>query len=531
MPASPPQPLHKELSYKELPINKEAPVVYRIPDEQLIGATGFTASPSMMGQTTDVLSSIPLSDQLYGARGRSNTAPSEAGYDSEGEPTTSSKTKSRSKKSTWGWLLGDKDKQDNKDGKDSKDSRDTEDEDEAAPISSNPIKRKVKSKKDAATLITSFFKKDKKGEDDGETEKRETEKSMLSPVAQTFPQTQPVVTQTPASAAAPVADHAEAPSVQSQHPLNQHMQSQGSQHQPQPIRPSQRRHRREGGQTQSQAADSAPAVGAASGPEENRQPRSRSPSQRRRIQKARNSKSPTKRRKDKSQAKSKSEHVRAELEHQGKEDKERERRDRMDVDRRVHGKDMEDTAPSNDELVEQQQQQDQPMYSPIDPAVFDLPSTYMKPNMMTVMDYETPIFYSGPAVLVPPGSGRAMVMYYHRFPLHIERAIYRLSHLKLANPRRPLVQQVLLSNFMYAYLDLINQGYQQQQQQYDPSGGPAAGTEAIEADDYFSEGTYDQIAEQNAYAAVEEEALGSAVSTSSSSSSSSNEEYWHEETT
>jgi hypothetical protein len=47
--------------------------------------------------------------------------------------------------------------------------------------------------------------------------------------------------------------------------------------------------------------------------------------------------------------------------------------------------------------------------------------------------------------------------YYTRFPIHIERAIYRLSHLKLANPRRPLQQQVLLSNFMYSYLALVQQ--------------------------------------------------------------------------
>lgn len=59
-------------------------------------------------------------------------------------------------------------------------------------------------------------------------------------------------------------------------------------------------------------------------------------------------------------------------------------------------------------------------------------------------------------------SDRSNIMMYHRFPLHIERAIYRLSHMKLANPRRPLGQQVLLSNFMYAYLNLINQGYQRQ---------------------------------------------------------------------
>ncbi|TGZ78467.1 hypothetical protein EX30DRAFT_373834 [Ascodesmis nigricans] len=44
-----------------------------------------------------------------------------------------------------------------------------------------------------------------------------------------------------------------------------------------------------------------------------------------------------------------------------------------------------------------------------------------------------------------------------RFELNIERAIYRLSHLKLANPRRPLHQQVLLSNFMYSYLAKVQQ--------------------------------------------------------------------------
>lgn len=59
--------------------------------------------------------------------------------------------------------------------------------------------------------------------------------------------------------------------------------------------------------------------------------------------------------------------------------------------------------------------------------------------------------------------------YYARFPIHIERAIYRLSHLKLANPRRPLFQQVLLSNFMYSYLAKVQMHQptllQQQQQQ------------------------------------------------------------------
>ncbi|KAJ2958607.1 hypothetical protein NQZ79_g5777 [Umbelopsis isabellina] len=43
-----------------------------------------------------------------------------------------------------------------------------------------------------------------------------------------------------------------------------------------------------------------------------------------------------------------------------------------------------------------------------------------------------------------------------RFPIHIERAIYRLSHFKLSNPRRPLHHQVLISNMMFWYLSIIN---------------------------------------------------------------------------
>lgn len=44
-----------------------------------------------------------------------------------------------------------------------------------------------------------------------------------------------------------------------------------------------------------------------------------------------------------------------------------------------------------------------------------------------------------------------------RFSLLEERAIYRMAHIKLANPRRPLHSQVLLSNFMYAYLAKVQQ--------------------------------------------------------------------------
>lgn len=49
--------------------------------------------------------------------------------------------------------------------------------------------------------------------------------------------------------------------------------------------------------------------------------------------------------------------------------------------------------------------------------------------------------------------------FYTRYPIQLERAIYRMAHLKLSNPRRPLAQQVVLSNFMYGYLALIGAGH------------------------------------------------------------------------
>jgi hypothetical protein len=73
---------------------------------------------------------------------------------------------------------------------------------------------------------------------------------------------------------------------------------------------------------------------------------------------------------------------------------------------------------------------------------------------------------------VPPASPQLQggVNNYSRYPIHVERAIYRLSHIKLANPRRALYEQVLISNLMFWYLGVINktqqpQSQQQQQQQ------------------------------------------------------------------
>jgi len=52
---------------------------------------------------------------------------------------------------------------------------------------------------------------------------------------------------------------------------------------------------------------------------------------------------------------------------------------------------------------------------------------------------------------------------YHwtRFSILEERAIYRMAHIKLANPRRALYSQVLLSNFMYSYLAKVQQMHPQ----------------------------------------------------------------------
>lgn len=48
-----------------------------------------------------------------------------------------------------------------------------------------------------------------------------------------------------------------------------------------------------------------------------------------------------------------------------------------------------------------------------------------------------------------------------RFSILEERAIYRMAHIKLANPRRELHSQVLLSNFMYSYLAKVQQMHPQ----------------------------------------------------------------------
>lgn len=73
----------------------------------------------------------------------------------------------------------------------------------------------------------------------------------------------------------------------------------------------------------------------------------------------------------------------------------------------------------------------------------------------------------------PPRILRPDVDYnWSRFSILEERAIYRMAHIKLANPRRELYSQVLLSNFMYSYLAKVQQMHPQMQIQTSPVPSP-----------------------------------------------------------
>lgn len=65
-----------------------------------------------------------------------------------------------------------------------------------------------------------------------------------------------------------------------------------------------------------------------------------------------------------------------------------------------------------------------------------------------------------------------IIMFDHRLPINVERAIYRLSHLKLSDSKRELRQQVILSNFMYAYLNLVNHTLYMEQAAQDDGMAP-----------------------------------------------------------
>lgn len=100
---------------------------------------------------------------------------------------------------------------------------------------------------------------------------------------------------------------------------------------------------------------------------------------------------------------------------------------------------------SYSEAVEEQPNQQQPKK-----LTFDDVKRPDKPN--APMEFTDSAF----GFPLPPLTISTVIMCDHRLGINVERAIYRLSHLKLSDSNRELRQQVLLSNFMYAYLNLVN---------------------------------------------------------------------------
>lgn len=88
----------------------------------------------------------------------------------------------------------------------------------------------------------------------------------------------------------------------------------------------------------------------------------------------------------------------------------------------------------------------------------------LPPKKLTFEDVVKPEYPNAPIKFtdsafgfpLPMITNSTVVMFDHRLGINVERAIYRLSHLKLSDPGRELRQQVLLSNFMYSYLNLVN---------------------------------------------------------------------------
>ncbi|CBQ73075.1 conserved hypothetical protein [Sporisorium reilianum SRZ2] len=104
-------------------------------------------------------------------------------------------------------------------------------------------------------------------------------------------------------------------------------------------------------------------------------------------------------------------------------------------------------------------------------------------------------------------SGKGGAYFYARYPIHIERAVYRLSHIKLANPRRPLYEQVLISNLMFWYLSIINRSNQgqyggaQSQQHGQVQQGPSSNV-SQEQNGHVAMGQLSGSAGANGYAAA-----------------------------
>ncbi|GAA5804760.1 hypothetical protein HPULCUR_010267 [Helicostylum pulchrum] len=103
---------------------------------------------------------------------------------------------------------------------------------------------------------------------------------------------------------------------------------------------------------------------------------------------------------------------------------------------------LEESSSDDEEEEEQEEKQQDQEQAPLTPPRENFPTL----PVLNQSDYHVNI----PERKIP------------RYPLDMERAVYQLSHLKLNNIRRPLQQQVVISNMMYWYLSITEQiEYQQ----------------------------------------------------------------------
>ncbi|KAL8799185.1 MAG: hypothetical protein Q9182_006085 [Xanthomendoza sp. 2 TL-2023] len=132
----------------------------------------------------------------------------------------------------------------------------------------------------------------------------------------------------------------------------------------------------------------------------------------------------------------------------------------------------------------------------------------------------------------PPRILRPNIDYHwSRFGYIEERAIYRMAHIKLANPRRALHSQVLLSNFMYAYLATVQREQGQQTQQTHPQmkmpmlKQQAQPKKADQPEEFYQ---YQRYQEQQQKQQQEEEAQSQAASAVLSQAHSSSQPQPHD---
>ncbi|KAJ5346688.1 hypothetical protein N7541_009170 [Penicillium brevicompactum] len=84
-----------------------------------------------------------------------------------------------------------------------------------------------------------------------------------------------------------------------------------------------------------------------------------------------------------------------------------------------------------------------------------------------------------------------------RFSILEERAIYRMAHIKLANPKRALYSQVLLSNFMYSYLAKVQQMHPQMSVASSGSSQRSSSKSRDQPDEYTQYQRYQETQDQH----------------------------------